>query len=110
MTFRDFKELQGLSMTFNDFQRLSRTFKDFQGLPRTSNDFQGPYLIFVLFLHQQIFLENKIYNEKRVNYNKRILRQNSVNQDLLGQATKKCVSLHTECKSTLGLCKNRKYT
>ena len=24
----------------------------------------------------------------------------------MGQATKKCVKLHTECKSTLGLCKN----
>ena len=28
----------------------------------------------------------------------------------MGQATKKCVKLHTECKSTLGLCKNKKYT
>ena len=25
----------------------------------------------------------------------------------MGQATKKCVKLHTECKSTLGLCKNK---
>ena len=38
------------------------------------------------------------------------MQQNNVNQDLLSQATKKCVSLHTDCKSTLGLCKNRKYT
>ena len=37
------------------------------------------------------FLENKIYTEKCVNYDERISRQDSVNQDLLGQATKKSV-------------------
>ena len=58
-------------------------------------------------------MENKIYTEERVNYDKRISQQNSVNQDL--QITKKspnytlCVKLHTECKSTLGLGKNEKY-
>ena len=41
---------------------------------------------------------------------KLVLRQNSVNQDLLDQATKKCEKLHTACKNTLGLCKNKKYT
>ena len=41
------------------------------------------------------FLENKIYTEKRANYDERISRQNSVNQDLLGQATKKvCKTTH----------------
>ena len=33
----------------------------------------------------------KIYTEKRVNYDKRILRQNSVNRDLLGKADNICV-------------------
>ena len=42
----------------------------------------GPYLIFVIFFTQTRFLENKIYTEERVNYDKRISRQNSVNQDL----------------------------
>ena len=71
------------------------------------------YLIFVIFFTQTRFLENKIYTEERVNYDKRISRQNSVNQDL--QITKKssnytlCVKLHTECKSTLGLCKNKRH-
>ena len=37
------------------------------------------------------FLENIIYTEKSVDYDERISRQNSVNQDLLGQATKKSV-------------------
>ena len=40
------------------------------------------YLIFVICFTQAIFLENKIYTEKRVNYDKRILQQNSVNCDL----------------------------
>ena len=47
------------------------------------------YLIFVISFTQAKFLENRIYTEKRVNYDERISRQNSVNQDLLGQATKK---------------------
>ena len=58
-------------------------------------------------LQGQNFTRIKFKPKKRVNYKKRILRQNSTNQDLLGQATKKCVKLHTECKSTLGLCKNK---
>ena len=49
----------------------------------------GPYLIFVIFFTQARFLENKIYTEERVNYDKWILRQNSVNRDLLGQANYK---------------------
>ena len=47
------------------------------------------YLIFVICFTQARFLENKIYTEERVNYDKRILRQNSVNRDLLGQANYK---------------------
>ena len=47
------------------------------------------YLIFVIFFTQTRFLENKIYTEERVNYDKRISRQDSVNQDLLGQANNK---------------------
>ena len=39
------------------------------------------YLIFVISFTQAKFLENEIYTEKHVNYKKRILRQNSVNQD-----------------------------
>ena len=91
-----------------------------------------PYLIFVIFFTQTRFLENKIYTEERVNYEKRISRQNSVNQDLLDQVNNKdqdhekkgrfgfsslslsnytmCVKFHTVCKSTLGLCKNKKFT
>ena len=78
------------------------------------------YLIFVISFTQARFLENKIYTEERENYDKRISRKNSVNHDLLGQANDKdqdytkfvtlCVKLHTECKSTLGLCKNKNYT
>ena len=49
----------------------------------------GTYLIFVIFFTQARFLENKIYTEERVNYDKWILRQNSVNRDLLGQANYK---------------------
>ena len=45
-----------------------------------------PYLIFVISFTRAKFLKNEIFTEKRVNYKKRILRQNSVNQDLLGQA------------------------
>ena len=65
------------------------------------------YLIFVISFTQAKFSENKIYTEKHRKLQKRISRQNSVNQNLLGQATKNCVKLHTECKSTLGLCKNK---
>ena len=46
-------------------------------------------VIFVISFTQAKFSENEIYTGKRVNYKKRILRQNSVNQDLLGQAMKK---------------------
>ena len=57
-----------------------------------------------LFFTQTRFLENKIYTEERVNYDKRISRQNSVNRDLLGQANIKIKitqSLsHTVCKTT----------
>ena len=54
-----------------------------------SNSGSSTYLIFVIFFTQARFLENKIYTEERVNYDKRILRQNSVNRDLLGQANYK---------------------
>ena len=37
------------------------------------------YLIFVIFFTQTRFFENKIYTEERVNYDKQISRQNSVN-------------------------------
>ena len=47
------------------------------------------YLIFVIFFTQTRFLENEIYTEEHVNYDKRISRQNSVNQDLLDQANNK---------------------
>ena len=50
-----------------------------------------PYLIFVISFTQAKFLENRVYTEKRVNYDERISRQVSVNQDLVGQATKKSV-------------------
>ena len=59
---------------------------------QTTNTFLASdytYLIFVIFFTQARFLENKIYTEERVNYDKRILRQNSVNRDLLGQANYK---------------------
>ena len=49
----------------------------------------SPYLIFVISFTQAKFSENEIYTEKRVNYKKRISRENSVNQNLLGQAMKK---------------------
>ena len=52
-------------------------------------DYCEAYLIFVIFFTQARFLENKIYTEERVNYDKWILRQNSVNRDLLGQANYK---------------------
>jgi len=54
-----------------------------------SGDHNYAYLIFVISVTQATFLENRIYTEKRVNYDERISRQNSINQDLLGQATKK---------------------
>ena len=37
------------------------------------------YLIFVIFFTQAKILDRKFYTEERVNYGKRILRQNSVN-------------------------------
>ena len=43
------------------------------------------------FLYTDKILYEKIYTEKRVNYDKRILRQNSVNRDLLGKADNTCV-------------------
>ena len=62
------------------------------------------YLIFVIFFTQAKILDRKIYTEERVNYGKRILRQNSVNCDLLAQATYTnytlSVKLHTVCKTT----------
>ena len=51
-------------------------------LPRSR---QVTYLIFVFFHTGKNFGE-QICTEKRVNYDKPILRQNSVNRDLLGQA------------------------
>ena len=53
------------------------------------DDNDKAYLIFVISFTQARFLENKIYTEERVNYDKWILRQNSVNRDLLGQANYK---------------------
>ena len=47
------------------------------------------------FLYTDKILWEKIYTEKRVNYNKRILRQNSVNRDLWGKANNKCVGNYT---------------
>ena len=60
------------------------------------NDKNGTdtYLIFVISFTQAKFSENEIYTEKRVNYKNQISRQNRVNQDLLGQAIKKCVKLN----------------
>ena len=49
-----------------------------------------PYLIFVIFYTAKIFGE-KIYIKNRVNYDKRISRQNTVNRDLLGKAKNKYV-------------------
>ena len=59
------------------------------------------YLIFVISFTQAKFSENEIYTEKRINYKKRISRQNSVNQDLLGQATKKCENYTLSVKAHL---------
>ena len=67
----------------------------------------GRGVIFVISFTRAELSENKNLHRKTHKLQKRISRQNSVNQDLLGQATKKCVKLHTECKSTLGLCKNK---
>ena len=47
------------------------------------------------FLYTDKILGEKIYTEKRVNYNKRISRQNSVNRDLWGKANNKCVRNYT---------------
>ena len=47
------------------------------------------YLIFVIFFTQAKILDRKFYTEERVNYGKRISRQNSVNCDLLAQANHK---------------------
>ena len=58
------------------------------------------YLIFVISFTQAKILDRKFYTEERVNYGKRISRQNC---DLLAQANYTnytlCVKLHTECKS-----------
>ena len=52
------------------------------------------------FCTGKIFGE-KIYTEKRVNYDKRILQQNSVNRDLLDQANYKDQDYTTTvCKTT----------
>ena len=52
------------------------------------------------FFTQAKILDRKFYTEERVNYGKRISRQNSVNCDLLAQANYTnytlCVKLHTE--------------
>ena len=64
----------------------------------------SPYPIFVIFFTQAKILDRKFYTEERVNYGKRILRQNSVNCDLLAQANYTnytlSVKLHTVCKTT----------
>ena len=47
------------------------------------------------FFTRAKFSKNQIYTEKRVSYTKRISQQNSLNQDLSGQATKKmCKTTH----------------
>ena len=45
-------------------------------------DCVGAYLILVIFFTQTKILDRKFYTEERVNYGKRISRQNSVNCDL----------------------------
>ena len=60
----------------------------------------------VLYFTQARVLENTFYTEERVNYDKQISRQNSVNRDLLGQANykdqdyAKFVKIHTVCETT----------
>ena len=73
-----------------------------------NNQTPNSYLIFVISFTQAKFLENKIYTEKRVNYKNRILLQNSVNQDLLGQATKKVCKTKLSVKAHLVCVKLKK--
>ena len=68
------------------------------------------YLIFVISFTQAKFSENEIYTEKRVNYKNRISRQNSVNQDLLGQAMKKVCKTKLSVKAHLVCVKLKKNT
>ena len=68
------------------------------------------YLIFVISFTQAKFLENEIYTEKCVNYKNRISRQNSVNQDLLGQAMKKVCKTKLSVKAHLVCVKLKKST
>ena len=60
------------------------------------------YLIFVIFFTQSKFLENKIYTEKRVNYDKLQYntRQITTNYDELQDNTLCTVALHTLCGIT----------
>ena len=44
-----------------------------------------PYLIFVIFFTQAKIWGRKFYTKERVNYGKRISRQNSINCDILAQ-------------------------
>ena len=46
------------------------------------------YFLFAISFTLAKFLENEIYTEKHVSHDQWISRQNSVNQDLLGQTTK----------------------
>ena len=66
------------------------------------------YLIFVISFTRAKFSQKKIYTEKRVNYKKRISRQNSVNQDLLGQAMKKVCKTKLSVKAHLVCVKLKK--
>ena len=68
------------------------------------------YLIFVISFAQAKFSKNEIYTEKRVNNKKRISRQNSINQDLLGQAMKKVCKTKLGVKAHLLCVKLKEYT
>ena len=70
--------------------------------------FQYAYLIFVISFAK--FSKNEIYTEKRVNNKKRISRQNSINQDLLGQAMKKVCKTKLGVKAHLLCVKLKEYT
>ena len=50
------------------------------------------YLIFVIFFTQTKILDRKFYTEERVNYDKPISRQNSVNCEILAKAMPACAS------------------
>ena len=70
----------------------------FPQLPALAKNFDNEcsYLIFVIFYTQAKILDRKFYTKERVNYGKRISRQNSVNCDLLAQANYTNYTLHTK--------------